>query len=61
MQHEPVMTREVLAAFQSLPSDAVVVDAEPTDFPFTPGSYRVDLLINGILVAGAQASFSIQG
>lgn len=27
MQHEPVMTREVLAAFQSLPSDAVVVDA----------------------------------
>ena len=27
MQHEPVMTREVLAAFQSLPADAVVVDA----------------------------------
>ncbi len=35
--------------------------AEPVDFPFTPGNYRVDLLINGNAVAGAQASFTIQG
>lgn len=35
--------------------------AEPVDFPFTPGNYRVDLLINGNAVAGAQANFTIQG
>jgi hypothetical protein len=34
--------------------------AEPVDFPFTPGSYRVDLLLNGTVVSGAQASFTIQ-
>ncbi len=34
---------------------------EPSDFPFTPGNYRVDLSIDGTPVTGAQASFTIAG
>jgi hypothetical protein len=54
------LIKQEFAPKDDISNNCIWFYAEPVDFPFTAGSYRVELLINGTPVSGAQASFSIQ-
>lgn len=57
---DTLLTKQEFAPKQDVNNNCIWFYVEPVDFPFTPGTYRVDLLINGTPASGAQASFSIQ-
>jgi len=57
---DTLLTKQEFAPKDDVNNNCIWFYAEPVDFPFTDGSYRVELLINGAPVTGAQASFTIQ-
>ncbi len=57
---DTLLTKQEFSPKDDINNNCIWFYAEPVDFPFTPGSYRVELLINGNIVTGAQASFTIQ-
>jgi hypothetical protein len=57
---DTLLTKQEFSPKDDVNNNCIWFYVEPVDFPFTPGSYRVDLLINGTPVSGAQASFTIQ-
>ncbi len=57
---DTLLTKQEFSPEQDINDNCVWFYAEPVDFPFTAGNYRVELLINGNVVTGAQASFAIQ-
>ncbi len=57
---DTLLTKQEFAPEKDINNNCIWFYAEPVDFPFNAGSYRVELLINGTPVSGAQASFSIQ-
>ncbi|MBI1281712.1 MAG: hypothetical protein GC179_26535 [Anaerolineaceae bacterium] len=57
---DTLLTSQEFSPKDNINNNCIWFYAEPVDFPFTPGSYRVELLINGTVVTGAQASFTIQ-
>ncbi len=58
---DTLLTKQEFAPKDDINNNCIWFYVEPVDFPFTPGSYRVDLLVNGTPITGAQASFTIQG
>ncbi|MBA3868407.1 MAG: hypothetical protein H0X30_04585 [Anaerolineae bacterium] len=58
--NDTVVTKQDFTPKDDINNNCIWFYAEPVDFPFTAGSYRVDLLINDTPVTGAQASFTIQ-
>ena len=57
---DTLVTKQEFAPKDDINNNCIWFYAEPVDFPFAAGNYRVDLLINGAPVTGAQASFTIQ-
>lgn len=57
---DTLLTSQEFSPENDIDNNCIWFYAEPVDFPFTAGSYRVDLLINGSVASGASASFTIQ-
>ena len=55
-----LLTKQEFAPEQDINNNCIWFYAEPVDFPFTAGNYRVELFINGAPVSGAQAIFTIK-
>ena len=56
---DTLLTKQEFSPKDDINDNCIWFYAEPVDFPFTPGSYRVELLINGNVATGAQANFTI--
>lgn len=57
---DTLVTSQEFSPKDDINNNCIWFYAEPVDFPFTAGNYRVDLLVNGNAVSGASASFTIQ-
>jgi hypothetical protein len=55
-----LLTKQEFAPDQDINNNCIWFYAEPVDFPFATGNYRVELFINGASISGAQAIFTIK-